>query len=70
MIYKFNETVSAKALADLRETVGWNRMEKGYASPLMISLVSVTCFVDSWKLIEVIKQAVLRVAEVLFFPMI
>jgi len=27
MIYKYNEHVSAKALSDLREAVGWNRME-------------------------------------------
>ena len=27
MIYKYNETIPAKALSDLRESVGWNRME-------------------------------------------
>ena len=27
MLYKYNETISAKALSDLRESVGWNRME-------------------------------------------
>ena len=30
MMYKFNEKVPVKALADLRESVGWNRMEKEY----------------------------------------
>ena len=33
MMYKFNEKVSVKALADLRESVGWNRMEKEYKNP-------------------------------------
>ena len=27
MIYKYNENISAKVLSDLREFVGWNRME-------------------------------------------
>lgn len=30
MIYKFNEAVSVNDLADLREAVGWNRMEREY----------------------------------------
>ena len=37
MIYRHNETVSAKALSDLREAVGWNRMESEYENPLMTS---------------------------------
>ena len=37
MIYKYNETVSAKAVSDLRESVGWNRMEDVYENPLMTS---------------------------------
>ena len=37
MLYKYNETISAKALSDLRESVGWNRMEDEYANPLMTS---------------------------------
>jgi len=27
MIYRYNETISAKAISDLRESVDWNRME-------------------------------------------
>ena len=37
MVYKYNESVSSEALADLRESVGWNRMENEYGSPLMKS---------------------------------
>lgn len=37
MVYKFNEKVSAKALADLRSSVGWSRMESEYKSPLLTS---------------------------------
>ena len=37
MIYKYNEHVSAKALSDLREAVGWNRMESEYENPLLTS---------------------------------
>ena len=37
MIYKYNEIVSAKALSDLRESVGWNRMENVYENSLMTS---------------------------------
>ena len=33
MIWSLNETVSPKDLADLREAVGWNRMEREYADP-------------------------------------
>ena len=40
MEYKYNEFVSAEALADLRESVGWNRMENEYSSPLMTSFFS------------------------------
>ena len=29
MTYEYNEKVSARALADLRESVGWNRLETG-----------------------------------------
>ena len=44
MIYKFNEKVSAKALADLRGSVGRNRMEKEYASPLMNSFYHIAVY--------------------------
>ncbi len=44
MVYKYNETVSPKALSDLREAVGWNRMEKEYASPLMTSYFHIAVY--------------------------
>ena len=37
MIYICNETVSVNDLADLRESVGWSRMEKEYNNPLLTS---------------------------------
>lgn len=44
MIYKYNETVSAKALSDLRESVGWNRMEDEYNNPLMTSYYHIAAY--------------------------
>ncbi len=46
MIYKFNEKVSVKALADLRESVGWNRMEREYENPLMTSYYHISVYED------------------------
>ena len=46
MIYQYNETVSAKALSDLRESVGWNRMEDEYSNPLMISFYHIAVYED------------------------
>jgi len=44
MTYKYNEPVSAKALSDLREAVGWNRMEKEYENPLMTSYYHIAVY--------------------------
>ena len=44
MIYKYNEIVSAKALSDLRESVGWNRMEEEYENPLMTSYYHIAVY--------------------------
>lgn len=44
MIYKYNETVSAKALSDLRESVGWNRMENEYRNPLLTSYYHIAVY--------------------------
>ena len=44
MIYKYNETISAKALSDLRESVGWNRMEEEYGNPLMTSYYHIAVY--------------------------
>lgn len=46
MIYKYNDTVSAKALSDLRESVGWNRMEDEYSNPLMTSYYHIAAYED------------------------
>ena len=44
MVYKFNEKVAVKALADLRESVGWNRMEREYNDPLMTSYYHIAVY--------------------------
>ena len=44
MVYKFNEKVFAGALADLREAVGWSRMEKEYESPEMSSFYHIAVY--------------------------
>ena len=46
MVYKYNESVSAEALADLRESVGWNRMEQEYGSPLLTSFFHIAVYDD------------------------
>ncbi len=38
--------MSVKALADLREAVGWNRMEGAYQSPLMTSYCHIAAYED------------------------
>ena len=44
MIYKFNEMVSVKDLADLRESVGWSRMENEYKNPLLTSYYHIAVY--------------------------
>ena len=44
MLYKYNETISAKDLSDLRESVGWNRMEEEYGNPLMTSYYHIAVY--------------------------
>ena len=44
LVYKFNEKVAVKALADLRESVGWNRMEREYNDPLMTSYYHIAVY--------------------------
>ncbi len=44
MIYKYNESISPEAMADLRESVGWNRMEKEYGNPLMTSFFHIAVY--------------------------
>lgn len=44
MNYIENQPVSAKALADLRESVGWNRMEKAYNNPILTSYFHIAVY--------------------------
>ncbi len=37
LTYVENKSTSAKAIADLREAIGWNRMENVYKNPSMTS---------------------------------
>lgn len=44
MIYIENAPTTAKHIADLRESVGWNRMEVCYNNPLMTSFYHIACY--------------------------
>ena len=44
MIYVCNEAVSVKELADLRESIGWNRMESEYKNPLLTSYYHIAVY--------------------------
>lgn len=44
MIYKINESVSAEVIADLRASVGWNRMAFAYENPLFTSYLNISVF--------------------------
>ena len=46
MVYKYNEKVSVKALADLRESVGWHRMEREYGNPSISSYYHIAVYED------------------------
>jgi len=50
MIYVENAPTSAKQIADLREAVGWNRMESCYKNELMTSYFHISVY-DGEKLI-------------------
>lgn len=45
MLLKYNENITAKELADLREAVGWNRMEEEYGRPFISSYCHMTAYV-------------------------
>ncbi|MBQ4363125.1 MAG: GNAT family N-acetyltransferase [Oscillospiraceae bacterium] len=55
MIYRYNETVSAEELSDLREAVGWNRLEKEYSDPRMTSYYHIAVY-DENKMIGYIDS--------------
>ena len=44
MRYTLNEPIDPSAIANLREAVGWNRMEASLRDPRMTSLVEIGCF--------------------------
>ena len=44
MTYQLNKAVSANALADLRESIGWNRMENEYKNPLLTSYYHIAVY--------------------------
>lgn len=44
MRYEFNAPVSAAALADLRQSVGWNRMERDLSDPKLENAFHLCCF--------------------------
>lgn len=50
MTYCVNEPVPSKAIADLRQSVGWNRMDTAYQDPMLISYVHIAVY-DGDKLI-------------------
>lgn len=50
MEYRINATVSVKQIADLRQSVGWNRMESCYENPKLTSYYHIACF-DNGRLV-------------------
>ena len=46
MIFKYNERVNVQDLCDLRQTVGWNRMEKEMADPRLNSYYHIAVYED------------------------
>jgi len=55
IIYIANKPTSAKAIGDLRQSVGWNKMEDCYKNPLMTSYFHIACY-DGEKLIGYIDS--------------
>ena len=44
MIFKYNEKVNVKDICDLRQSVGWNRMEKEMADPRLNSYYHIAVY--------------------------
>ena len=44
MIFKYNEKVDVKELCDLRQAVGWNRMEKELSNPRLQSFYHISVY--------------------------
>ena len=47
MIFKTNEKVPADLLSSLRESVGWNRMEKELSNPNLISFCHISAYEEN-----------------------
>ena len=57
MIYKYNESVDVNELCDLRQAVGWNRMEKELMDPRLKSYYHIAVYEEqSQKLIGFIDS--------------
>lgn len=65
MIYEYKQAMSAKALPDLRESIGWNRMESEYNSPLMTSYYHIAVC-DKDKLVGYLKEKHIYMISVVF----
>ena len=44
MIFKYNERVNVQEICDLRQSVGWNRMEKEMADPRLTSFYHIAVY--------------------------
>lgn len=44
MIFKYNERVNVQDIYDLRQSVGWNRMEKEMADPRLRSYYHIAVY--------------------------
>ena len=47
MDYRLNEKISVMILADLRQSVGWNRMERELGNPKLQDFLSIACYDNS-----------------------
>ena len=65
--YIENSPTSAKNIADLREAVGWNRMESVYKNPSMNSYFHIAAY-DSEKLIGYIDSVSNGVTDLMVHP--
>jgi predicted N-acetyltransferase YhbS len=42
--YKINSPILTSAIADIRQSVGWNRMKECYENPLLTSYLHIACY--------------------------
>lgn len=60
MDYRVNEKVAASSLADLRQSVGWNRMEQELGNPKLKDFLTISCYSNSELIgyVEVVSNCV------------